>query len=50
MYVSLTRGRIWAIAAFALPIGLFAGYIASIVIPLIVREVVPTVVESVTGN
>jgi hypothetical protein len=50
MYVSMSRGRVWAIAAFALPIGLFAAYVASIVVPIVVREVVPAVVQSVVAN
>ncbi|HET6168548.1 MAG TPA: hypothetical protein VFE01_00150 [Terracidiphilus sp.] len=50
MLVSLNHGRSWAIAALALPIAVFAGYIASIIVPMVVREVVPAVVESVVGH
>lgn len=50
MYLSLHHARFWVVAACALPIGLFAAYIASIIVPIVVREVVPAVVETVTGN
>ncbi|HEY2858429.1 MAG TPA: hypothetical protein VGJ21_08435 [Terracidiphilus sp.] len=50
MYMSMNRARVWTIAAFALPIGIFAAYMASIIVPIVVREVVPAVVESVVGN
>ena len=39
--------RAIVISAFALPIGLFAGYIAYLVVPEILRVVVPSVVQSV---
>jgi hypothetical protein len=39
-----------AITAAALPIGVFAAYIAYLVVPEIVRVVVPTVVQSVVGS
>ncbi|MGA2046725.1 MAG: hypothetical protein ABSG96_03490 [Terracidiphilus sp.] len=42
-----SRSRVIAISALALPIGLFAAYIAYLVVPAILRVVVPTVVESV---
>jgi len=35
------------ILALALPIGLFAGYIAYLIVPEILRVVVPSVVQSV---
>jgi hypothetical protein len=39
-----------AIMAAALPVGLFAAYVAYLVVPEIVRVVVPTVVQSVVGS
>jgi hypothetical protein len=50
MQVSLSRGRGWAIAAFALPIGVFAAYVATLIVPIVVREVVPAVVQAVVAN
>jgi len=41
------HSRAAVISAFAVPIGLFAGYIAYLVVPEILRVVVPTVVQSV---
>jgi hypothetical protein len=35
------------ISAFSLPIGLFAAYVAYLVVPEVLRVVVPTVVECV---
>jgi len=49
MEAVLHRGRTVALIAFGLPIGLFAGYIAWLVVPEIVRVVVPEVVKSVMG-
>ena len=50
MFMSMNRGAVWTIAAFALPIGLFAAYMASIIVPMVVREVVPAVVQAVVAN
>ncbi len=41
------RSKAIAITAVSLPIGLFAAYIAYLVVPEVVRVVVPVVVESV---
>lgn len=50
MYASANRGRTIAVWTFAVPLGLFAGYVAWIVVPEVLRIVVPTVVRAVTGT
>jgi hypothetical protein len=47
MVNSQRHSRAIAISVVALPMGLFAGYIAYLVVPEILRVVVPTVVRSV---
>jgi hypothetical protein len=47
MVNSQRHSRSVVILAVGLPIGLFAGYIVYLVVPEILRVVVPTVVESV---
>ena len=47
---NLTRTQAIVLTAISLPFGVFAGYIAWLVIPQIVRVVVPTVVRAVTGT
>jgi hypothetical protein len=42
-----SRSQVITISAVALPIGLFAAYVAYLIVPEILRVVVPTVVESV---
>ena len=41
------RSRTIAICAASLPVGLFAAYVAYLVVPEVVRVVVPAVVEKV---
>jgi hypothetical protein len=38
------------ISAFSLPIGIFAVYVAYLIVPEILQEVVPTVVRSVVSQ
>jgi hypothetical protein len=40
----------WGIALVAAPVVLFGLYIASIVVPVVVAQVVPAVVQAVTAN
>jgi hypothetical protein len=42
-----SRSIVIAFSALSLPIGLFAAYVAYLVVPEVLRIVVPTVVESV---
>jgi hypothetical protein len=44
------RFHVILISAISLPIGLFAAYIAYLVVPEVLRVVVPAVVESVVGS
>jgi len=48
MIDSLSRSRAIAIYAMALPIGAFAAYVAYLVVPEVLRVVIPAVVMSVT--
>lgn len=50
MIDSQSRSRAIAISAMTLPIGAFAAYVAYLVIPLVLRVVVPAVVMSVTSR
>jgi hypothetical protein len=50
MYAQSVNPRMIAILALGLPVGLFAAYIAYLVVPEIVRVVVPVVVENVVGS
>ena len=42
--------RHWLALAVAIPIGIFAAWIASLVVPEVVKTVVPEVVRKVTGS
>ncbi|HXR39983.1 MAG TPA: hypothetical protein VN776_12845 [Terracidiphilus sp.] len=42
-----SHSRAIAISALSLPIGLFAAYVAYLIVPEVVRVVVPTVVQSI---
>ena len=44
------RTRAVAVAAMALPLGLFAIYVAYLVIPEVLRVVVPAVVQTVAAR
>jgi hypothetical protein len=46
----LNQSRSIAIWAVAVPFGLFAAYVARLVVPEVLRVVVPTVVERVLTN
>jgi hypothetical protein len=48
MVTNRNHSRAITISAFALPVGAFAAYVAYLVVPEILRVVVPAVVESVT--
>ncbi len=50
MYASASHGRTIAIFATAVPFGHFAAYIAWLVVPEVLRIVVPAVVRAVTTN
>lgn len=43
-----SRSKAVAISAVSLPIAVFTGYLASILVPLILRFVIPAIVQSVT--
>jgi len=47
MVNSQSRKTSIAISVLSLPIGLFAAYVAYLIVPEVLRVVVPTVVESV---
>jgi hypothetical protein len=47
MPVHLKRSQTIAITAIALPIGVFAAYLALLIVPQVVRVVVPAVVQQV---
>ena len=49
-YAQPTRWRAIAITAIGLPIGLFAGYVVLLVVPEVLRVVVPAVVEAVVSR
>ena len=49
MFTRPSHLRTIGISAIALPIGMFAGYIAYLVVPVIVSVVVPAVVQAVVG-
>ena len=44
------RSRTASIALAATPVAIFAAYIAWIVVPIVVAEVVPAVVRALTAN
>ncbi|MGD0893613.1 MAG: hypothetical protein ABR923_18975 [Terracidiphilus sp.] len=44
------RFRIFLVSAFSLPIGAFAAYVAWLVVPEVLRVVVPTVVQTVAAR
>ena len=48
MIDSQSRSRAIAVYAMALPIGAFAAYVAYLVVPVVLRVVVPAVVMSLT--
>lgn len=50
MYADAHRGRQIAIWLIAAPIGLFAAYVAWLVVPEVLQIVVPAVVRAVTGT
>ena len=50
MVNSLNRSKVLAIAAFGLPVGVFAAYLTYQIVPEIVRIVVPAVVVSVLNS
>lgn len=50
MYADARSGKRVAIWAIAVPIGLFAGYVAYQVVPEVLRIVVPDVVRAVTTS
>jgi len=50
MIDSQSRSRAIAVYAMALPIGAFAAYVAYLVVPEVLRAVVPAVVQTVVGQ
>jgi hypothetical protein len=50
MWIELSRATRFAFYVSAASIGLFASYVAYLVVPEIVRVVVPAVVEAVVGS
>jgi hypothetical protein len=44
------RSRIILVSAFGLPIGAFAAYVAWLVVPEVLRVVVPAVVQTVASR
>ena len=47
MIAQLNRSKSIAVIAIALPIGVFAAYLACLIVPRVVRVVVPAVVQQV---
>jgi len=45
-----SRSQTIAISAMALPIAVFAAYVAYLVVPEVLRAVVPAVVQTVVGQ
>jgi hypothetical protein len=50
MHVNPGHARAFTLAAIFLPIGLFAAYVTYLVVPEVVRVVVPTVVQSLVAE
>lgn len=42
--------RHWLALTLAIPVGIYAAWIASMVVPEVVKIVVPAVIRAVTGN